>query len=88
MNIIKAIAKAEKLSGAKHRKNGQFFIVPYKGYTVEFACNGRFEPTAEATNFYTKKVGVEDDLQSDYFAGTFHDNLTQAFKFLDRYNNR
>lgn len=84
-NLFNTIKKAEKLSGTKHTKDGQFYSVKYKGWNIQFACNGRLEPTSEATNYYTKKNGsIEDDTRSDYFGGTFHDNISQCFKFIDR----
>lgn len=84
MTLTNAIKKAEKTSKQTATKNGQFYTVDYRGYTVQFAQNGREDA---ATNFYTRKHGVNDDLATDYFAGTFHDNITQAFKFVDYMTN-
>jgi hypothetical protein len=88
MEIFKTIKKAEKLSGKKIQKNSvnQFFV-DYKNYTISFFCNGRLEAGAESTCFYTKKHGTHDDMTTDYFAGTFHENITQAFKFVDILTN-
>ena len=84
MKLIKTIKKAEKLSGAKAIQNGLFFNVIYKNHIISFAGNGRIEENPESTNFYTKKIGTKaDDSMTDYFGGTFHNNLTQAFKFID-----
>lgn len=87
MTLTNTIKKAEKLSGVKVYKNGLFYVVIYKGYTVSFAANGREEEGVESTNFYTQRESVtrtEDDRNSDYFHGTFHQNITQCFKFIDR----
>jgi hypothetical protein len=80
MTITNAIRKAEKITGSKSTQKGHFYCFQYKGYEVSFAKNGGQE---YATNYYTRKNGFNDDLMTDYFAGTFHDNLTQAFKFVD-----
>ena len=80
MTLTNAIKKAEKVTNQKPRIEGQFRKFDYKGFELSFAQNGRAD---EATNFYTRRHGNKDDLQTDYFAGTFHDNLSQAFKFMD-----
>lgn len=78
--LSKSIKKANKVTGMQPVICGQFFFYDYKGYTVSFAQNGTED---SATCFYTKKIGLKDDTMTDYFAGIFHDNLTQAFRFLD-----
>lgn len=87
MTLQNTIKKAEKISGSKIQIHGQLHFVIYKNYTVSFFPNGRMSDYVESTNFYTKKVNAKDDFQSDYFAGTFHYNITKAFKFLDRKEN-
>lgn len=85
MTLSNTIKKAERLSGQKIQTNyNNLHWVEYKNYTVSFYPNGRMAEDVEATNFYTKKIGYADDYMNDYFAGTFHDNITKAFKFLDR----
>ena len=81
MKLTNAIKKAEKMSGQTIQRAGGFYFVTYKGYDLSFFQNGRDD---EATNYYTKKHGMSDDYQSDYFAGTFHENLSQGFRFVDR----
>ena len=81
MTIQNAIKKGEKITGEKVTITGSINFWNYKGYTVSFHKNGMYE---DSCCFYTRKDGMEDDHYSDYFAGTFHDNLTQAFKFIDR----
>jgi hypothetical protein len=83
MTLKNAIKKAEKITGEVSKTTNPY-IYNYKGYTVEFHKNGRgtIEET-DAVCFYTKQHGTHDELMTDYFAGTFHDNLTQAFKFID-----
>lgn len=88
MTLENTIKKAEKLSGSKVTAKGQNFLVIYKGYRVEFSANGRMEPGCDACCFYTSKsVRTAEDSMTDYWSGTFHDNITQAFKFIDSYSN-
>lgn len=83
MTLTNVIKKAERLSGQKIQKSDNLFFVNYKGYSVSFYANGKEEDNYGATCFYTKRHGLEDEPQSDYFAGTFHDNITQCFRFID-----
>lgn len=86
MTLENAIKKAAKVSGNPVLVliSTKLHHVQYKGYTVSFYANGRIEPGVEATNYYTANVErTIDDLQSDYFPGCFHDNLSQAFKHID-----
>jgi len=85
MTLTKTIAKAEKLSGSQVLSNGCEYWVNYKGYTISFMSNGRIEDNKDAVCFYvTKEARTNDDVNSDYFPGTFWDNLTQCFKSVDR----
>jgi len=79
------IKKAEKLSGEKIQKNeNNLHFVNYKGYSVSFYPNGRMAENVESTNFYTtKEERTENDHQSDYFPGCFHENITQCFSHID-----
>ncbi len=87
MTLENTIKKAEKISGEKIQFNGCQFWVNYKGHIVSFHANGRIEPGCESTCFYTSnRARTYEDHMTDYFPGTFHDNITQAFKFVDRNN--
>lgn len=83
MKTSKTIQKAEKLSGEKVQIIDRLHFVNYRGYTIQWYPNGRIEDDPEVTCIYSKKYGANDDYATDYFCGTFHDNLTQAFKFVD-----
>lgn len=87
MELQTAIKKAEKVSGTKINKDthGQYSVA-YKGYTLSFFVNGRLDENGkgEITCIYTIRDGMKDNFQEDYHAGTYHDNLTQGFKFIDR----
>ena len=80
--ISNSIKKAEKLSGGTVQIKDRLHFVNYKGFQISFFPNGRIEDN-QATNFYTRRIDLQDDHQTDYFAGTFHDNITQCFKFVD-----
>lgn len=87
MTLSNTIKKAEKLAAAKVMNvdgTGQFFV-SYKGYHISFIANGRIEDNLDAICFYvSNKSRTEDDMNSDYWPGTFWDNLTQCFKSVDR----
>jgi hypothetical protein len=88
MTLENAIKKAEKLSGLTVHSKGQNFWVEYKGMRVEFSANGKMEQGCGVTCIYTcKETRSDEDRMTDYWPGTFHDNITQAFKFIDKYNN-
>ncbi len=83
MTVSKTISKIEKLTGQKIQtnSNGQCFLT-FNNRVISFYANGRNTPDAEAICFYTKYVNSQDDMQTDYFSGTFHDNITQAYNFV------
>jgi hypothetical protein len=39
-----------------------------------------------ANSFYTKDSDQHSDGQRDYFVETWHDNISQAIQFVDRYD--
>ena len=39
-----------------------------------------------ANNFYTKDANQQSDGQRDYFVETWHDNISQAIQFVNRYD--
>lgn len=85
MKLSKTIEKAERLTGSTPIKINQTFYFQVGEYTLSFCANGRIEDDRDVICFYTtKKPRTEDDMNSDYWPGTFHDNLTQAFKFINR----
>lgn len=49
-------------------------------YSISYFGNGGSTPEHPATNFYVKRLGDRDELQSDYFAGMFEDTLTAAIR--------
>ena len=83
MKITNAVRKLERL-GLEVETNGvgEHWAI-YKGYVVSFYRNGG---SGEITCVNTKRVGEESDSQSDYFVESFHDNLTRAIRFVDRFD--
>ena len=49
-----------------------------RGETISF-----IDQRGEAINFYVKPDDMKDDPQTDYWAGTFVDNVSQAIRFAD-----
>ena len=53
-------------------------------YIVSFLANGRDEPENSAVCFHAMRDTARHDLQSDYHAGAYFRNLTQAIRFARR----
>ena len=82
MTITKAIAKIEKNLNVKVQNEGQKYFAVYKREVISFYQNGRGN---EITCINTARVGDVSDSMTDYHAGCFHDNITQAIRFLINY---
>jgi len=87
MNVAAAIKKGNKITGTEVQKNSdnQHYWI-YKGQCVSFFANGHFSLESEIVCIHTRRVGDKADSMTDYFPGTFHDNLTKAFRFVDQCN--
>lgn len=81
MNFEKAVTKAEKLTGQKASVINNTATILYKGYRIEFFLNGT---GPNATCYSTCRQDLHMDTQTDYFPQTFHDNITQCVKHIDR----
>jgi hypothetical protein len=79
MKIQNAINKVQKITGANCLKSGQFYYFSFNGHVLSFAQNGTDD---SITCIHTKRNNEKDDIMTDYFCGTFHDNITQAVKFI------
>jgi hypothetical protein len=84
MNFYKAIAKVEKMTGQKADVDVGNVTVYYKGYRIQFFCNGQLTPEANATCYSTCRQDLHMDTSTDYFPQTFWDNITQCVKHIDR----
>lgn len=84
---VKAAIKKVKTYFAKQgieidvKNDGVRWCFEYNGYVASFlangACSGEDEMDREAVNFHIRRCNDHSDLQSDYFAGSFRDNITQ-----------
>lgn len=81
MKVENAIKKLEKngfeVEEFKGRGNDK-----YRGtrgdWVISFFRNGG--DSGEAVNFRVRRKDDHDDIMSDYFAGSFTDNITQAIR--------
>ena len=71
---IKTLAKA--CNGIQHNSTGAYWGVIGKRI-VSFRANG----SDGACCFHTRRIDEEDDIQTDYFAGSFWSNLTRAIRY-------
>lgn len=79
MTVTNATKKIEKLTGGKVQiDTHNLHSVIFNGHYIAFYPNGRMSPEAEATCFHTQRVGAEHV--------TYHENISQAFKFVARKN--
>ena len=65
---------------------GHRWSFQHNGYVASFLANGRCsdedQMDAEAHNFHIRRCDDHSDLQSDYHAGSFRDNITQVCESL------
>lgn len=83
MKLQNAIARCKNMTGSEPSFDGNVYRCEYKGHEITFFENGK--GSGQAINFYEKRIGLEDDHTTDYFAGTFWDNLKQCFDAVDRW---
>ena len=83
MKVGKAIKKIEKYLGVEVQYDGCRYWWQYGNEVGSFLANGHRggmgadAMEAEACNWHRRRVNDHSDSQSDYFAGSFRDNLTQ-----------
>jgi hypothetical protein len=85
MKVGKAIKKIEKYLGTEVEHDGGRFWFAYEGYVGSFLVNGHHGDDvmeAEACNWHMRRYDDHSDSMSDYFAGSFRDNLTQLLHSL------
>ena len=65
---------------------GHRWSFQHNGYVASFLANGRCsdedQMDADAHNFHIRRCDDHSDLQSDYHAGSFRDNITQVCESL------
>lgn len=89
---VKAAIKKVKSHFAKQGIDIEVQLVHHRwsfqhnNYVGSFLANGRCtdedQMDAEAHNFHVRRCDDHSDLQSDYHAGTFRDNITQVCESL------
>lgn len=79
MKLTNAIKKLEKL-GLKVTKNGPFYRAEANTSRIEFFAQG---DSITCINTCSLKTEKERDSMSDYFPETYHQNLTQAIRFIN-----
>jgi hypothetical protein len=84
MTVANAIKKLSKYGTVKVDDTKKHYI-HYRGYEVSFRPNGALTPDASITCEHTRQIGEESDINSDYFAGSYWNNLTQALKYVEQY---
>jgi hypothetical protein len=85
MKVANAVKKLEKLTGKTVTKNqNNLYSVVIGQNVISFYPNGRDSADAEITCIKTRRINDVDDSMSDYSAGCFHDNITQAYNFIAR----
>lgn len=56
-------------------------------YIVSFIVNGEDRPDQDTTCFHVKGVNERDELQSDYFCGSYWDTLTKAIRYAEKWTH-
>lgn len=82
MKVKSAIKKIEKYLGVVVQYDGSRFWWGYENEVGSFLANGHCGDRAsameyDACNWHRRRANDHSDSQSDYFAGSFRDNLTQ-----------
>jgi len=78
MKLKNAIKKLEKFGEVQ--VNGSEYSVVKDGREVSFMVNGRIEDDLNIMCIRGRGVNDHDDSMTDYCAGVWYDNLTQATK--------
>jgi len=79
MDILKAIKRAEKLTGIKIECIRNKYYIVKNGMELSFFKNGG--DSSEAICFKTRRINNKDEVDID--RGVFWDNLTQAINYLN-----
>ena len=82
MKVKSAIKKIEKYLDVRvQQDSGGRFWFAYENEIGSFLSNGRSKDgdvmEADACNWHRRRSNDHSDMQSDYFAGSFRENLTQ-----------
>jgi hypothetical protein len=78
MSLDRAIKMLGRHGYVEHNENGEYWS-RINGFYVGFYKNGE----SSTTCYHTRRVGSQSDLQSDYDANDYWDNLTQAIRYAE-----
>jgi len=84
MKISNAIKKVERTLGKKVKEENGRFKVIYKDQELSFLANGGYDEKLEDRNAICIRVrglNDKDDSMTDYCAGSFYSNITNAIKY-------
>ena len=84
MTVANAIKKLARYGEVKHPTSMQY-QTRIGDYIVSFLSNGEDRPDNTITCCHTQRVTEKADYNSDYFPGSFWDNLTQAIDAATRW---
>ena len=79
-----------KLANAIKKLKANGFEVTTNQYTLQAKKGNQIVGCAirgdSAKSFYSKDVDQNSDVTKDYFVETWHDNISQAIQFVNRYD--
>ena len=87
----KAVKKVEKALGVKMEKTGSRWACVYDGYVLSWIASPGWKAEGdtlvedgvlEAGNWHIRKENDHSDSMTDYFAGSFFDNVTQLINYV------
>ena len=87
----KAVKKVEKALGVKMEKTGSRWACVYDGYVLSWIASPGWKAEGdtlvedgvlEASNWHIRKENDHSDSMTDYFAGSFFDNVTQLINYV------
>lgn len=82
MKLTNAIKKVEKIGQVI--QSGQRFSVQKGNEVLEFLANGKIEKDTNITCIRVRRIKDQDDAMSDYCAGVWCDNISQAIRLLNK----
>jgi hypothetical protein len=87
----KAVKKVEKALGVKMEKTGSRWACVYDGYVLSWIASPGWKAEGdtlvedgvlEASNWHIRKEDDHSDSMTDYYAGSFMDNVTQLINYV------
>lgn len=76
-NLIKAVEKSPTLIGIRHNNGNHTY---YNNHNIMEII----DQEGEAINVYIRRKNQHDDIQSDYFAGSFYHSIKSALSAFEQ----